>query len=1382
MRKLNSRFALFLLLGILGTGIAGFAVHWFQSGSIARGLLWQANRAESEGRLNEAAKYLSRYLEFQPKDNAERAHLGEILSSEKLTAPRRTREQALFLLEQVLLKEPERHDSRRTLARLALNLGRAELAQEHLKILHQARPNDGELEELQGRSHEAQGQLVEAANWYRKAVQHAPQQIETHVRLAHLLRRPLEAGKAEQLAREADEWMDRLVAQNAADARAYLARWRYRKAFGGANRADVDAALRHAPEDADALLAAAEVARGEKQFEEARSLLRRGKERHAQDARFYQTLAVVEIAAGQPEQAIAELKKGVQELRGQGQLDLLWTLTNVLFDGKQVREAEALLAQMRQMQASPATLDYLNARLLIHQGQWSEAARMLERTRPQLEGSPDLARQVDQFLGQCYEQLVEPGRVLDVQRRTVAANPKEVAPRLRLIAALQAAGRSADAALEYRELLKLPDAPADAWVDLAHLLLAQKASRSQRDWNEVEEALQRAAKANAAPDKLAVARADLLAAQNQMDAAQALLQKAREQSQSPELWVASTVLAERAGKPEEADRLLTEALARCGDKVELRLARILYAVERRGAEAAAVLEQTEKALPQFKEQEHARLLYGLAEAHYRLGRRADAQRLWSTLAELPVYRNDVRIRLFLFDLALQAGDEAAMNRTLAEIERIDGKQGAFVHYCTAGRLLARGRARPQLDEATRAERAEARGHLEAAAVQRPNWPALLLARGDLEELLRNTKQALTHYRRAYEVGERHPRFLRRFVEMLNRDQAFGEAQQLLQAMQQQQALAPELRRVAVETLMRSGDPSRAMTLLGQMQLDDSTDYRDHLWMAQVQAVQRPRAPEVEQHFRKAVELGSAVPETWLALLQHLVRQGRKAEAELLLPQLKAQLKPEQLMLTLAQCHDALGQYALAREQYQATLTARPDDVAAVRLAAGFYLRWNRPREAEPLLRALADGKLKAADADAAWARHGLGMILAASGDYRQLPKALALVGLKVDADGNLVRPSGPQSNEEAYAQARVLATQPRRSFRILAIALLEDLNQRQGLAADDQFLLAQLYEGEGSAASRAKSRETLRRLTTTHAGQPAYLAAYALTLLRSNQLHEAQQAIDALTKLEESQPGSNIAPELRARLLEARGQGAKAIELLEAHVAVQATKPEKVFVLVEALARQKRLREALDRCAAAWQNCPPEMTAAAALGVLRLGQPTAEDYSRVEGQLAAEIQKQPASLGLRMHLARLYEMREQFEKAEPVYREIIQRDPNHVVALNNLAWLLAQKPTQSGEALTLIRRAIEIMGPAANLLDTRASVYLAQGQFDLAVTDLESATADAPSPPSFFRLALAQERAKRRDAAIAAFQKAQAAGLDPRQLHPIEREAYVQMARNFQQP
>jgi Tfp pilus assembly protein PilF len=112
------------------------------------------------------------------------------------------------------------------------------------------------------------------------------------------------------------------------------------------------------------------------------------------------------------------------------------------------------------------------------------------------------------------------------------------------------------------------------------------------------------------------------------------------------------------------------------------------------------------------------------------------------------------------------------------------------------------------------------------------------------------------------------------------------------------------------------------------------------------------------------------------------------------------------------------------------------------------------------------------------------------------------------------------------------------------------------------------------------------------------------------------------------------------------------------------------------------------------------------------------------------------------------------QEVEKLYRQVLDRDPRQVVALNNLAWMLAERGTSSDEALTLINRAIESYGPRPEFLDTRAVVQLTLGKHQDAVDDLKRAIEDAPSFTKYLHLTDAHHRAKNRPEAQKALRTA----------------------------
>src|SRR5262249_21948488 len=134
------------------------------------------------------------------------------------------------------------------------------------------------------------------------------------------------------------------------------------------------------------------------------------------------------------------------------------------------------------------------------------------------------------------------------------------------------------------------------------------------------------------------------------------------------------------------------------------------------------------------------------------------------------------------------------------------------------------------------------------------------------------------------------------------------------------------------------------------------------------------------------------------------------------------------------------------------------------------------------LRRLADPEVKAADADAAWARRWLGVALSSTGDYVSFREALELV------ERNLR--SRPNSVDDLQAKALILASHG--SHRKEAFHLFEELAGRRALWPEHQFLLARLYEQSGDWP---RARSTMLGLLAQERNEPRYISYYAHGLI-----------------------------------------------------------------------------------------------------------------------------------------------------------------------------------------------------------------------------------------------------------------------------------------------
>jgi tetratricopeptide (TPR) repeat protein len=128
---------------------------------------------------------------------------------------------------------------------------------------------------------------------------------------------------------------------------------------------------------------------------------------------------------------------------------------------------------------------------------------------------------------------------------------------------------------------------------------------------------------------------------------------------------------------------------------------------------------------------------------------------------------------------------------------------------------------------------------------------------------------------------------------------------------------------------------------------------------------------------------------------------------------------------------------------------------------------------------------------------------------------------------------------------------------------------------------------------------------------------------------------------------------------------------------------------------------------------------------------------------------------------------------------MLQKNENDAGILNNVAWLLAMKERNGAEALKCIERAIELQGPIASRLDTRAMAYLALGKATEAVKDLEEAIAQAPSASHYFHLAQAyhklandSHKVNDRNNASLAWERAKLSGLREEMISSLELRMY----------
>ena len=344
--------------------------------------------------------------------------------------------------------------------------------------------------------------------------------------------------------------------------------------------------------------------------------------------------------------------------------------------------------------------------------------------------------------------------------------------------------------------------------------------------------------------------------------------------------------------------------------------------------------------------------------------------------------------------------------------------------------------------------------------------------------------------------------------------------------------------------------------------------------------------------------------------------------------------------------------------------------------------------------------------------------------------------------------------------------------------------------------------------------------------RPVYLSQFAKSLLRNHKADSEQDLIEAQELVEELakyQPNALETLSLQVDVYRARNQVEKAVELIQASAqrpnlqpaaflalasladklgradvaeplfrqyASLPNNPDGAVALALFLGRRGRMREALDVVAPLWAHgIDADKLSAACLDVLSSSEKRADSsqFDRIAGWLETAIKEKKGTPLLVFNLASIRSEQMRYDDARSLYQSVIKQAPgsaltptivNRLLAMayNNMAWLTALKGGEGRGALADVNHAIDLIGPQADLLDTRGMIHLRLKQTNDAINDLQMAVKNAPSASKLFHLAQAYFQANDKEKAREYLKQAQAKGLADRNragsgAHPFARAA-----------
>jgi len=1388
---------------------------------------WQVNRKANRYRESSQAalasndtlkafKDLKMYLRLRRQDESARIELATIASDIAVMdgVSREDKGNAFGVLSDTVRRTSD-PGLRRKLADLHFFHGRPQDAITHYNELLNA-SEDPELRAMHARS------LFRAKD-YNKAIDHAfkligydklakefnsesataANQPELYSALAEAL---LQQDKDIELARQV---IDQMVALNPDSAIARLRRSVF--LYGVDEKEEATAELNKAfeldPEDADVLYRKAEVAYLEENHEDARRFANEGIEKFADEMRFYRLLSRVELLAEQYDDAIAVLDKAIQQFGDNRSIEFVIFKIDVLLANDDTEGTEQIIRDLEKLEIAnlKPLIEYQRARVLFQEGQWAQAAEILRDVRPQLSIFGRTQALAGTLLGEAYEKLGK----LDLARQVY-----EIVGDDEVLSSSSTIKRRALAKVQQiNKRLGLGDGTDDSTLNSIIQKMKEKPEEEQ-DWQEIEDFINDLVENRDLTEvQVKLLRAEVFTQREMLAEAKDMIRQAAKLDPTNvgvRYAAVKLMLLEPPSGPLKALKLLKKIEQDFGVTITSRSLMVDTLVAIGDDDLLQQLQALTDGSEDWSDQDKMRLAATLGLKFLQFNEIDEAVQYLSQAAKLDP--SNLPLRNQLFEIAFQRRDDEAMRKAQEQIlELVGSKEDSnYVLSEVKRRLIG---YKPN-DEASRIELLEVRGMLDDALEKRPEWHELHVLYGQvLLALQEDLNLALQHLNDALKYGRPNAHAVGLLVRLLAQR---GDIQQAYEKMQ----LIPEavrgrlLGKVEAEILLASGDLSAAFES-AQAEADrNPEDAATQAWLGGI-AERTNNLDVAASAFRQACELMPTNHNFWTKLVATHARRKDFLNMEASLRDAQLALDPEFLPTLQAKFFEVQGRWNAAEGIYLDQHKNQLDNPAAARQLAEFYLNWSRSdkrnasiaiQKAFPyinrILRTANEGELKFDNPVVLWAREQAARILAGSGSYQNSLNAQQLLE-QGSADGKV-----PREYRALYSE--ILSSRADPISVLAAIDLLSGLNQKGLLDKKQLLLLARLY---ARTNNWKKGKPLMLDALSRFGPDPEVWSTYIELLIGRGEYNTAAQRLRRFEDL-----GSNSAQvfNLRTRLAYERGDQAAVRRLLQsmlpANLGPSTPLDEEQLKMVQGigavavnyeeyeLAEQlltlyfQRTSEGLfdlltvfalhgdaDKAIPIMQQLVKDNPdAVAQLAVQMIRQRRSEFGDRFDqpvSDLVLSVWKEEPDLARRLALrAEMYEVMEKYDEAIAAYEDIVSRDDlppkARAAASNNLAYLFALRNQQLDRAQELIEKAIEILGPLADVLDTRAVIRIARKEYDLAVEDMTLALSLDPTAVKYYHMAKAQALAGNEGEALEAWSMANEMEIEEESLPLIEQSGY----------
>lgn len=1327
-RYFNWKLAIVLVISLTVMCVGAFCLRqWRQTDRAERGLRL-GSEAYQEHRWEDATDHLGAYLAVEQKDISvllkyADAHL-------KIRPTKRSNVQQAEGAYRTILRLDEGNSEAATkLTELYLGIGsfgEAELiAGRYIAIAP-----DPELRRMLAIAMIGQRRFEEAATELRAIVKENPDQVLAYETLGQLFeQRP---GDFED---EPIVLFDQAVKSNPSSALAYVVRADFHRRNENIPEAmaDLKRAERYDLSDPNVRLRLARELIAMKRLDEAENHLEMVRKVDAKSQDLWQVWAGLALKSGSKERMQNVAEAGLAELVSQP-WDFMPMAAELFILADRLDDANDCITALQQKGISRATVEFLKGLVAVESGRLLEAVKHWKESIK----SGNKTTRIRLALASALSDLGDAKSAEQQLRTVISENPESLEGCLALARLLAEKGdwagafehaaaakklspdNASAALLQLRAQMNLLNVRASnldnvdvgTWRDIQKQLSdLEKASETsaeikhirftlalrQKKYTEAESLIAEMERSGLLKRRIAMDKAELLVAQNKMNQAIFELQDAIEQFPDDiKLVEYAGVLLDRQGDHERCEKVFQDAMQRTNETIAQRelglmLARF-YASWDQNDKEFEFLTELEKTLPE----------------------------------DIPVKRHLLRCEQTIKDPIMA-------QRLVDAIKHLEGESGWQWRYEQARILFAAD------DFEDRYARVVTILQENIAANPDDQASRILLARS--YERAGALKLAISTFLEAVNRSPDDLRVIIPAVAALYKAQDYEQAEKILSRVSEQKLSHPILRDFQLQDHLRRGQLDQASDVLEEILSNDPNNRNAYLALALLKMQQQ----EYQEAGKFLDTLRQQDPNSLpviAAQIQLFLSQNNPTDALRLSDEIVGRLNNASAYILRARTHASLGRYENARKDLDNAVRDEPNSVEVWVARSDFY----RSREQHSEAVADIERALSLAPSDLGIQKRAVSLFLMSRNPAlvrkgrAVLDKALESNPEDIDlqlykARSLLIEGTETSVDEAERLLGKMTAQKPETSEAWLLLGEIA-INQGQSDKAMNAALgglahrpteknLLLLKARAEAAGSPILAIPTLERLHNMDSEDVHVALLLARTYRRAGEHKKAQALLRKQLKIDHEPSRRQYAIEMAAVIYES-GNKNRADKEFKVLLQAEPNDPAPLLEYVQLLKRD-RLWDKMSREVISWyQEHKKHSGTAVSIAADLLAIDDIQARKAAEDIVRTILRDDPASTQAMVTLAILLQTTGRNAEAAIQYNRVLGGDPNNLIAINNLAWIMSEDQGRYAEALELAQRGLKISPDYFDLVDTRGIIYYRLGEFHDAIRDFNKCLEHVP--------------------------------------------------------